>query len=254
VDEEYVALLVDLHVRQRRQGPGGAAETNKAMAMAMANIKQSERLRVADIGCGTGASTLQLAESLNADIVAVDFLADFLEVLRRNAEAKNLIARIEPLVCSMEQLPFAESEFDIIWSEGAIYNMGFKNGVKAWKRYLKPGGMLVASEITWTTATRPNEIQEYWESNYKEIAIASEKIKIIEESGYSPVGYFVLPENCWLANYYQPLHEQLPDFLARHEGDDMAIDIADSEKREMAFYEKYKSYYSYGVYVAQKLS
>ena len=252
MDEAYAALLVDLHVRQRRQGPGGAAETNKAIAMA--DIKKSEWLKIADIGCGTGASTLQLAESLNAEIVAVDFLPDFIEVLKHDAEAKGLSERIEPLVCSMEQLPFTDGEFDVIWSEGAIYNMGFENGVKAWKRYLKPGGMLVASEITWITATRPAEVQEFWESNYKEIATASEKIKILEDSGYSPVGYFVLPENCWLANYYHPLHKQLPGFLARHEGNEMAVDIAETEKKEMAFYEKYKSYYSYGVYVAQKLS
>ena len=86
MDEEYAALLVDLHVRQRRQGPGGAAETNKAIAMA--DIKKSEWLKIADIGCGTGASTLQLAESLNAEIVAVDFLPEFIEVLKHDAEAK----------------------------------------------------------------------------------------------------------------------------------------------------------------------
>ena len=40
-------------------------------------------LKIADIGCGTGASTLLLARSLDAQITAVDFLHDFLEVLEK---------------------------------------------------------------------------------------------------------------------------------------------------------------------------
>ncbi len=233
-----------------RCGPGGEAETSKAMALA--NFQKSEPLRIADIGCGTGASTLQLAHSLNAEITAVDFLPDFIEVLKDNAEAEGLSEKIKPLVCSMEQLPFAEDEYDVLWSEGAIYNMGFEKGVNEWRRFLKPGGILVVSEITWITNTRPPEIQQHWEAEYSEIATASSKIEVLEESGYSPIGYFVLPENCWLENYYRPLQDGFPDFLARHKDDERAASMVEAEKEEIALYEKYKPYYSYGVYVAQK--
>lgn len=41
--------------------------------------------------------------------------------------------------CSMENLPFGDREYDIIWSEGAIYNIGFERGVIDWNRYLKVG-------------------------------------------------------------------------------------------------------------------
>jgi SAM-dependent methyltransferase len=250
MDDEYLALLVDLHKRQKRQGPGGEAETRKAMALA--NLQKSEPLRIADIGCGTGASTLQLARSLNAEITAVDFLPDFIEVLKNNAEAEGLSEKIKPLVCSMEQLPFAEEEYDVLWSEGAIYNMGFEKGLNEWRRFLKPGGILVVSEITWITNTRPHELQLYWDAQYPEIATASSKIEVLEESGYSPTGYFVLPENCWLENYYRPLQDGFPDYLARHKDDERATSIVEAEKEEIALFEKYKSYYSYGGYVAQK--
>jgi SAM-dependent methyltransferase len=250
MDDEYLALLVDLHKRQKRQGPGGEAETRKAMALA--NLQKSEPLRIADIGCGTGASTLQLARSLNAEITAVDFLPDFIEVLKNNAEAEGLSEKIKPLVCSMEQLPFAEEEYDVLWSEGAIYNMGFEKGLNEWRRFLKPGGILVVSEITWITNTRPHELQLYWDAQYPEIATAFSKIEVLEESGYSPTGYFVLPENCWLENYYRPLQDGFPDYLARHKDDERATSIVEAEKEEIALFEKYKSYYSYGGYVAQK--
>ncbi len=92
-----------------------------------------------------------LARSLNAQITAVDFLPDFIEVLKASAENEGLTKKIDPLVCSMDSLQFDNEEFDVIWSEGAIYNMGFENGINDWKRFLKPGGWLVVSEITWTT-------------------------------------------------------------------------------------------------------
>jgi ubiquinone/menaquinone biosynthesis C-methylase UbiE len=76
--EDY-QLLIDLHKSANRQGPGGDAETEKALSLAM--IDRAAPLKIADIGCGTGGSTLLLARLLNAQITAVDFLKDFLEVL-----------------------------------------------------------------------------------------------------------------------------------------------------------------------------
>ena len=59
--EDY-QLLIDLHKRAKRQGPGGDAETRKAIDLAM--IDPSTPLKIADIGCGTGSSTMLLARLL----------------------------------------------------------------------------------------------------------------------------------------------------------------------------------------------
>ena len=205
------------------------------------------------LGCGTGASTIQLARSLNAKITAIDFLPDFIEVLKGNAENEGLINKINPLVCSMENLQFDDEEYDVIWSEGAIYNIGFEKGINDWRRFLKPGGVLVISEITWITSDRPFEIQKYWQAEYPEIDTASSKINILEKSGYSPVAYFVLPEHCWLENYYRPMQSSFAEFLARHSYSEKAQTIIEAENKEIALYEKYRAHYSYGVYVARKL-
>ena len=248
--EDY-QLLIDLHKRAKRQGPGGDAETSKAIDLAM--LDPSAPLKIADIGCGTGSSAMLLARALNAQITAVDFLPDFVEVLKANAESEGLSKKIDPLVCSMDNLQFDNEEYNVIWSEGAIYNMGFENGINDWKRFLKPGGLLVVSEITWTTNDRPFEIQKYWEAEYPEISTASSKISILENSGYSPIAYFVLPERCWLDNYYRPLQNSFAEFLARNVNNENAQAIVEAEKKEIALYEKFKKHYSYGVYIARKL-
>lgn len=243
-------LLIDLHKGANRQGPGGDAETEKALDLAM--IDRSAPLKVADIGCGTGASTLLLARRLNAQITAVDFLQEFLEVLAARAEKMGLSKKITTLACSMDNLPFEDEEYDVIWSEGAIYNIGFEKGVRDWRRYLKAGGLLVVSEITWLTADRPLELQTYWETEYPEIDLASSKINILEKHGFSPIGYFVLPEHCWLENYYRPLQDRFGDFLKRNKNSAEARAIVEAENQEIELYRKYKTYYSYGVYIARK--
>ncbi len=248
---DYLSLVLDLYKHQKRQGPGGKEQTNKAMMLA--NLSKSEPLRIADIGCGTGASALQLAHCLNAEVTAVDFLPDFIELVKDNAKAEGLSEKIKPLVCSMEQLPFSKEEYDVLWSEGAIYSMGFEKGVNEWRPFLKQGGVLVVSEITWITGSRPPELQQHWESKYSEIATASSKINILEKSGYSLIGYFTLPENCWLENYYQPLCDSFPAFLSRNKNNETAASIIRDEKKDIEFYNKYKSYYSYGMYIAQKI-
>ena len=246
-----LTLLIDLHLGTDRQGPGGDEQTEKALDLAA--INRTAPLKIADVGCGTGDSTLVLAQLLNAQVTAVDFLQDFLDVLESRTESRGVSDKIKTLCCSMDNLPFQEGELDVIWSEGAIYNIGFEKGVKDWHRYLKPGGLLVASEITWLTASRPAALQEYWEAEYPEIDTASAKMQRLEKHGYSPVGYFVLPESCWLENYYRPLQENFAAFLARNDHSEEAQNVVDLYRQEIELYTQYKADFSYGVYIARKL-
>ena len=248
---EDCQLLIDLHKNSNRQGPGADAASEKALSLAM--IDRTAPLKIADIGCGTGASTLFLARQLKSQITAVDVLQDFLDVLEVRAANMGLSDKITTLCCSMDDLSFGDQEYDVIWSEGAIYNIGFEKGVKAWNRFLKTGGMMVVSEITWLTAGRPVELQEYWKTEYPEIDTASSKIDVLEHNGYSPVAYFVLPEHCWVDSYYRPMQDGFEAFLMRHGNSQSAQAIVKAEKKEIALYEKHKAYYGYGVYIARKV-
>jgi cyclopropane fatty-acyl-phospholipid synthase-like methyltransferase len=244
-------ILIDFHKNSERQGPGSNEDTLKALGFL--DIDKSKQLNIADIGCGSGAQTITLAQNLNAKITAVDLFPEFLEKLNSKAEKLGLQDKINTFQKSMDDLPFAKEEFDIIWSEGAIYIIGFEEGIKQWKEYLKVGGYIALSEITWTTNSRPKEIEEHWNAEYPQIDTASNKIKVLEENGFSPVGYFYLPVNSWIKNYYQPIEDRIDSFLKKHNNSDLAKGIVESEQNEISKYRKYKDFLSYGFYIAKKV-
>jgi SAM-dependent methyltransferase len=248
---EDFKLLIDLHSDGERQGPGGNAQTE--LALVLAGLSSRFSLEIADVGCGTGASTRLLARKLDAHITAIDFLPDFLEILRKKALEEGLENKIQTIVAKMDDLPFADASLDVIWAEGAIYNIGFLRGISEWRRFIKPNGILAVSELTWLTADRPGEIQHHWESEYPDVATASHKIEQLEKAGYKVIGYFPLPQECWLENYYRPMEGRFEAFLKRHANSAEAVELTNAERAEIDLYERYADYVSYGFYVAEKL-
>lgn len=244
-------LLVDLHGGAARQGPGSEHATRQAIALC--GLEGKTGLRIADIGCGSGASTLVLAKALDAQITAVDLFTAFLEQLEANARDAGVADRIDTLAASMDALPFADAQLDAIWSEGAIYNIGFEAGIRAWRPFLKPGGIIAASELTWLTHERPVALSQHWEREYDQVDTASAKIALLEKRGFQPIGYFPLSEECWLDNYYRPLQQRFSAFLERHRHSDTARQIIAAEQAEIALYERYRAYVSYGFYIARKV-
>jgi ubiquinone/menaquinone biosynthesis C-methylase UbiE len=243
-------LIIDLYKNLERQGPG--SENDTLHALRLLNLPPVKELKIADIGCGSGGQTMTLAKNLNGHITAVDLLPVFLEGLNKKTGNCGLTEKITTIESSMSDLPFRKEEFDIIWSEGAIYNIGFENGIKKWNEYLKKGGCLAVTEITWITQNRPKEIEDYWIQIYPEIDIASNKIKILENNNYSLVGYFYLSPNSWIEEYYKPLEMKLENFLKKHKNAELAKNLVDGIQTEIAYYQKFKDYYSYGFYLAKK--
>jgi len=244
-------LIIDLHKHAERQGPGSEADTLRALGLI--DISKRKGLKIADLGCGTGGQTLTLARNTEAEITAVDLFPEFLEILDLNAKKEGLQDRIKTVSGSMDALNFEKESLDVIWSEGAIYNIGFERGIRLWQPYLKPGGYLCVSEITWTSTSRPRKIEAFWNAEYPEIDRASAKVGILENNGFSLMGYFTLPQDSWTHQYYEPLEEQFEPFLKRHNHSEPATRVVESHRDEMSLYHTYKAYYSYGFYIAKKV-
>lgn len=248
---EDIEFLVDFHLEADRQGPGSERDTR--MALELSGLAPRSDLRIADIGCGSGGQTLTLARATGAKITAVDFFEPLLKKLRERARAAGLNEQIITLTHSMEDLPFETEEFDLIWSEGAIYNMGFERGIREWKQFLKPGGCLAVSELTWLGARRPRQIEDYWRAEYPGIDTAAAKIRQLEENGYSPVGYFTLSPESWLKTYFGPMENRYQPFLERHQYSEAARQVVAQQQEEIRIYKQNQEYFSYGFYIARRL-
>lgn len=247
---EDFQLLIDLHKHNTRQGPGSEETTLRAIELT--GLRGKSNLRIADIGCGTGGQTLVLGRELGGRITAVDLSPDFLTMLNKRTSEAGLSKIIRSMESSMENLPFEHEELDLIWSEGAVYSMGFENGIKYWRKFIKPGGILALSEISWTSTERPKEIENYWETYYPEIGTTNEKLAILEKQGYRNIAHFVLPETDWIDQYYRPLDGAHNAFLERQINSPEAEELVRAEREEFAYYLKYKKFYSYGFYIAEK--
>ncbi|HOO82922.1 MAG TPA: class I SAM-dependent methyltransferase, partial [Prolixibacteraceae bacterium] len=194
-------LICEYFSSIERQGPGSPEVTIKALSFIEG---LSNKSKIADLGCGTGGQTMVLAQHTHGNITGIDLFPYFVDLFNANAAKYDLQNRVKGLVASMDNLPFHEEELDLIWSEGAIYNIGFERGLTEWRNYLKKGAYIAVSEVSWFTDERPDEIEAFWKDAYPEIDTIPNKVAVMQKSGYIPVATYILPENCWTEHFYAP--------------------------------------------------
>jgi SAM-dependent methyltransferase len=243
-------LICEYFSKLERQGPGSSEVTIKALNF-IDNLTNESR--IADIGCGTGGQTMVLAKHAPGHITGIDLFPPFIDLFNFNAGELNLQDRIKGIVGSMDNLTFQNEELDLIWSEGAIYNIGFKRGLNEWRKFLKTGGYVAVSEGSWFTEERPAEIDEFWQDAYPEIDTISNKVAQMQKAGYIPVSTFILPENCWTEHFYAPQVTIQEAFLKKYAGNKTAEEFIASERHEAQLYYKYKEYYGYVFYIGKKI-
>ena len=251
IQEFDVNLICDFFLNTNRQGPGSPEATLKALSFINNLTVQS---LIADLGCGTGGQTMVLAQHTPGSITGLDFFPEFIECFNRNAEKLNLQDRVKGVVGSMDALSFEKESLDLIWSEGAIYNIGFERGLNEWRKYLKTGGYVAVSESSWFTEERPAEIHDFWMSVYAEIDTIPNKVAQIQKAGYIPVATFILPEYCWTENYFTPLVKAREIFSRKYDGNKTVEELISFQHHEAELYRKYKEFYGYVFYIAKKIT
>ncbi len=243
-------LICEYFSGVERQGPGSPEVTVKALSF---TDKLTSESRSADIGCGTGGQTMVLAQHTPGHIKGIDLFPGFIDRFNFNAGKLNLQDRIKGIVGSMDNLSFQDEELDLIWSEGAIYNIGFERGLNEWRKFLKTGGYIAISEASWFTEERPSEIDEFWQNAYPEIDTIPNKVAQVQKAGYIPVATFILPENCWTEHFYAPQVKAQEAFLKKYAGNKTAEEFIASERHGAQLYYKYKAYYGYVFYIGKKI-
>lgn len=250
IHEFELNLICDFFSSMERQGPGSPEVTLKALSF-IDNL--TEKSIIADLGCGTGGQTMLLAGHAPGQITGLDFLTGFINIFNRNAKQLGLQDRVKGIVGSMDNLPFRNEELDLIWSEGAIYNIGFERGLNEWRKYLKTGGYIAVSESSWFTDERPAEINDFWMAAYTEIDTIPNQIAKIHKAGYLLVAAFILPSTCWTEHYFAPAVTAREILLRRYEGNQTAEELVVMSRHEEMLYNKYKEYYGYTFFIAKKI-
>ncbi|WP_419868809.1 class I SAM-dependent methyltransferase [Chryseobacterium sp. CT-SW4] len=243
-------LICEFFLNIPRQGPGSPEVTLKALSFIDNLTDQSV---IADIGCGTGGQTMVMAQHTPGHISGFDIFPAFIDRFNDNARKLNVQNRVKGIVRSMENLPFKDEELDLIWSEGAIYNIGFERGFTEWRKFLKPGGYIAVTETSWFTEQRPAEIEKYCKPHFPEINTISHKVAQIQKAGYMPVASFILPTTCWTDHYFTPLIKAQEVFLEKYAGNKTAEEFIALQNKDIAMYNTYKDFYGYVFYIAKKV-
>ncbi|MDD2381676.1 MAG: class I SAM-dependent methyltransferase [Mariniphaga sp.] len=243
-------LICEYFSHLERQGPGSPDVTLKALSF-VDNL--TEHAAIADIGCGTGGQTIVLAQHAPGMITGIDLFPLFIDLFNRNARSLNLQEKMKGVVGSMDNLSFHEEELDLIWSEGAIYNIGFEKGLNEWRKFLKTGGYIAVTEASWFTEKRPVEIEDFWMDAYPEMDTIPNKVAQMQGAGYIPVATFILSENCWTEYFYAPQKAVQKAFLEKYAGNKTAEQFVAYQRHETQLYFKYKAYYGYVFYIGRKI-
>ncbi|MBA7631377.1 Ubiquinone biosynthesis O-methyltransferase [subsurface metagenome] len=166
--------------------------------------------RILDIGCGTGVVTIELASLTDGEILGMDIDQKALNKLNEKIREKGLSDQITTQYGSLLKSGLKRESFDIIWAEGVIHIIGFKNGFKACHELLKPDGFLVLAEA---------------------IVGMNRNLDLITKSGFDLYNQIDWEKMCWWTKFYAPLEKTLkrlrdegirPDLYAElrsHEGE-----------------------------------
>jgi len=230
-------MLFELFESTPRQGPGSVETTRRALRLLPDSLRVE---RVLDLGCGTGGSTIVLAQDTGARVTAVDIHPPFLATLRARAEERGLADRIATVAADMAHAGSLAASFDLIWAEGSAYLIGFENALRQWRPRLRPGGCLVVTELVWFVAEPSERARAFFADEYPDMRDEATRIDQAQSAGYELLGSFRLPADDWHA-YYAGLEVPIRNAISRR-GE---LEIYAAIRREREIYEACGDEYGY---------
>jgi SAM-dependent methyltransferase len=205
---------------------------------------------VVDAGCGAGRQTFVLADELKTPVHAVDSYQPFLDRLSQRAKEKGFAQLVRTHCMDMKSIPAVFPRIDLLWAEGAAYNMGFGNALANWARSIRLDGFAVVNELCWLRDKIPDPVREFFQSGYPEMQSVEQNIQTAEEAGYELFNLYTLPKETWVKDYYDILEPRAKSLLNHS---DLAIrDFAVETLKEIETFRIAEDSYGYVFYVLQR--
>ncbi|GAJ08335.1 unnamed protein product [marine sediment metagenome] len=120
--------------------------------------------------------------------------------------------KIEIIEKSLFALDFPDESFDIIWAEGSISAIGFEEGLKQLRRFLKLNGFLVIHD---------------------DISDTKKKLKLISNYNYMLISRFKISHKEWWLKYYAPLEKLIKEFHNNFLNDYKLINVLNKDQGEI---------------------
>ncbi|MDP3427306.1 MAG: class I SAM-dependent methyltransferase, partial [Humidesulfovibrio sp.] len=196
-----------------------------------------------------GGQTVHLAELTSGSIVAVDSHAPSIERLRAAVISRRLAQRVTPMVGDMADLDQPPASFDLIWSEGALYNIGIEKALGLCHGLLRPGGRLVFSDAVWRKDNPPPEVKASFDADYPAMGTVADVLAIIGRSRFSVMGQFTLPDEAWWEDFYTPMETRIEELRGKYSADSEALAVLDQIAQEPAMHRRHSEFYAYEFFV-----
>jgi SAM-dependent methyltransferase len=245
----YWEVFFEVYESLPRQGPGNRASAERALALCR-DLPTSPD--VLDLGCGVGGQTLHLADRLDGSILAIDSHAPSIARLQATLAERGLSHRLRASVADMADAGIPGAGFDLVWSEGALYNLGLENAFRLCHRLLRPGGYLVFTEPVWRKDGAPPEVKASFDLDYPAMGQLEEVLAALVRSGFEFQDRFTLPEEAWWDDFYTPMERRIETLRERHAVDPEALAILDQLAQEPEMHRRHSEYYAYEFFVARK--
>lgn len=243
-DSDPISLLFG---GMEKLGPGDNAHTMHVLRL----LPRQDFRVIVDAGCGSGRQTLALARALGTPVHAVDNYQPFLDALARRAEEEQLGKLVCTHCMDMKDIPEAFPLIDLLWSEGAAYNIGFANALSVWARALVPGGFAVVSELTWLEQdTAPTTVRDFFRVGYPEMRSTQQNADLATRAGYKLLGTHMLPREAWFEGYYDVLATRAKALLD-HTASSVR-EFAAETIREIKVFEQSDDSYGYVFFLLQR--
>lgn len=186
-----------LHSGLDREGPGEAPDV--AWAAGVAGVPP--HARICDVACGPGADIpALLGIAPEGHVTALDKHRAFVdEVLARFGDDR----RVTAFKGDMAKL---KGPFDFIWCAGAVYFLGIRKALRAWRPALAKGGAVAFSQPALFTDTPSEAARVFWGSHA--VKTADQIADSIAAAGYVLQDQRPLSDAAWEA-YYRPMEDRI---------------------------------------------